>query len=262
MMSQGSQPMASKRPDPRLSLDELMALSMQDGSAEPAFFAALLEATVYVHAPAKSPPGRLQLVSFPHPETGTYLVPFFTDRQQADEASSAWVRVMALTGRRLFEITPGATLILNPNRRHCILYPEEIAQLLQGRVLAPPFKVDTDNNSLGALEPAVSPPSWLASALVELYSGIPGVESASIARRVSPDGDSPESLVVIAVVSDADVERTGRASIAALKEGCELSRTSLEVLTLAPGSEHPCAQFPKVYVRSSLVTPEAGRCLH
>lgn len=35
-----------------------------------------------------------------------------------------------MTGRQLFELTHGATLMLNPNGTSCTLYSEEIAALL------------------------------------------------------------------------------------------------------------------------------------
>lgn len=85
-----------------------MARSMEDASAEPAFMAALLDAMVYVHAPLNDRPGNLRLVSFPHPQTGAYLVPFFSDRRQAEEASGPKIRIIGLTGRKLFEVTTGA----------------------------------------------------------------------------------------------------------------------------------------------------------
>ena len=254
--------MKPKQPDNESSLDALMVRSMGDASAEPAFMAALLDATVFVHAPAKDGPGNLRLVSFPHPQTGAYLVPFFTDRRQAEEASSARVRIIGMTGRQLFEITLGATLILNPNRRYCLFYPEEVALLLQGKALPPTTKIEDEKELARLLEPVGQTPEWLAGALNAIFIGIPGVESAAVARCVPSDADEPERIVVVAFVSDAYAERTGRAATVALKEACERTKTNLDVLTIDPDKAHPYSQFPKVYVRPTPVEPGTLRGVH
>lgn len=232
-----------------------MARSMEDASAEPAFMAALLDATVYVHAPLNDRPGNLRLVSFPHPQTGAHLVPFFSDRRQAEEASSPRIRIIGITGRRLFEITAGATLILNPNQRYCLFYPEEIAVLLQGKALPPVRKIDDVEEWGRALVPEAQPPGWLIAPLPGLFESIPGVESAAVGRYVRSDSDVTIHLVLIVFVSDADAERAARAATVALKEGCERLDVSLDVLTLSPSLDHPYAQFPKAYRRTS----HAGR---
>lgn len=196
--------MTHKRFSGAESLEVLMARSMEDASAEPAFMAALLDATIYVHAPAKDRPGNLRLVSFPHPQTGVYLVPFFSDWRQAEESSSTRVRIIAMTGRRLFEITMGATLILNPNRRYCLFYPEEVTLLLQGKALPPAVRIDDEKELARQLEPVVQPPEWLVAAMDGLFSGIAGVESAAVARCVPLHDEEPERLVIVAFVSEGE----------------------------------------------------------
>ena len=228
-----------------------MARSMEDASAEPAFMTALLNATVYVHAPLNDRPGNLRLVSFPHPQTGAYLVPFFSDRRQAEEASSPRIRIIGITGRKLFKITAGATLILNPNQRYCLFYPEEIALLLQGKVLPPVRKIDGEGERGRALESEAQPPAWLVAPLPGLFESIPGVESASVGRYAKSDSDGTSHLVLIVFVSDADAERAARAATVVLKECCERLEVSLDVLTLSPSLDHPYGQFPKAYRRAS-----------
>jgi hypothetical protein len=241
--------MSLKQPDRKPSFEELMTRSMEDPSAEPAFMSAFLEATVYVHAPVKDRPGNLRLVSFPHSQTGVYLIPFFSDRGQAEESSSPSIPIIEMKGRQLFEITPGATLILNPNRRYCLFYPEEVALLLQGKALPPPMRVTDHEEVARPLEPMAEPPSWLVEALRELFAGIPSVDRAAIARCVRSDANDSDQLVIVAVVSDADAERVGRAATVALKEACDEAKTELDLLTISPSDDHPYIQFPKVYVR-------------
>lgn len=242
------------------SLEQLMVLSYNDPAAEPAFFAALLKATVYVHAPKNDRSARLRLVSFPHPKTGTYLVPFFTDRQQADEASSPRVSVVSLTCRTLFEIAPGATFILNPNRQYCLFYPEEVALLLQGKTLAPTAKFETDSDV--AIEPVLDPPTWLVTALTDLYRGISGVERAVLVRRITAEAGSQEELVVITVVSDADTERVVRATTVVLKDACVRNEKSVDLLTLSPNSDFSIDRFPAFYNRMPDPSVAASERVH
>jgi hypothetical protein len=242
------------------SLEQLMFLSYNDPAAEPAFFAALLDATVYMHVPKNDRSGRLRLVSFPHPKTGTYLVPFFTDRQQADEASSPRVSVVSLTCRTLFEIAPGATFILNPNRQYCLFYPEEVALLLQGKTLAPTAKFETDSDV--AIEPVLEPPTWLVTTLTDLYRAIPGVERAVLVRRIRSAAGGEEELVVIAIVSDAEAERVGRATTVSLKESCERWGACVDLMTLSPASNYPIDRFPAFYIRATSTQPNVDGRLH
>ena len=58
------------------------------------------------------------------------VLPFFSDRKQAEEASVGKVGIVAMSGRRLFELTQGATLMLNPNPDRAALYPPEVSALL------------------------------------------------------------------------------------------------------------------------------------
>ena len=56
--------------------------------AEDAFFRALLKSTVYAHIPlAPSPPGRMRFVQFVRPDNGQTVLPFFSDREQAEVAA-------------------------------------------------------------------------------------------------------------------------------------------------------------------------------
>src|SRR3546814_10503095 len=69
-------------------------------------------------------------MQFPLPDIGHMVLPFFSEETQARVAAGTTAKVVALTGRDLFELTRGATLMLNPNGTNCTLYPEEIAALL------------------------------------------------------------------------------------------------------------------------------------
>src|SRR5688572_4963260 len=122
-------------------LTRLMHHALADKTAEPAFFRALLEATVYAHAPRHDRSGRLRFIQFTTPE-GLTVLPFFSDPAQANAAAGSAARVVVATGRQLFALTRGATLMLNPNQVSCVLYPEEIASLLDHGEVAVMDQVD------------------------------------------------------------------------------------------------------------------------
>lgn len=105
-------------------------------SAEQAFYKALTEATVYAHVPAEpTPPDRIRFIQCMRPDNGQTVLPFFSDRGQAETAGNGTAAIVAMAGRRLFELTRGATLMLNPNRDQLTFYPPEIGALLEGRSL-------------------------------------------------------------------------------------------------------------------------------
>lgn len=89
------------------------------------------------HVPSESsPPGRIRFVQFISPDNGQSVLPFFSDWEQAEVVAAAGkVMTVAMTGRRLFALTRGATPVLNPNRYQLTFYPPEIGALLEGRPL-------------------------------------------------------------------------------------------------------------------------------
>lgn len=244
------------------SLQRLMSRCYDDPSAEPAFFAALLEAPVYAHKPAHDTSANLRLVQFPHPSTGAVLLPFFTDLRQARSSSITGVEIVKMTGRALFEITLGATLILNPNSRYCIFYPEEVRLLLQGKMLAPIQRLNVEGDLSIELEPATDPHDWLTTPLHKLYSEISGVDSAALARRQSKDSGMPCDLVVVATVSNADAERVIHATTVSLDDACTSHGRTVDVLTIRPDDPNPWAAFPKFYIRSEDASTRRGRISH
>jgi len=105
--------------------------------AQEAVFKALLDATVYAHVPQESPPeGLMRFIQFVRPDNGQTVLPFFSDKEQSEAAAvGRAVLTVAMSGRHLFELTRGTTLMLNPNLDKVALYPPEIAALLEGRAL-------------------------------------------------------------------------------------------------------------------------------
>jgi len=142
--------------------------------AEEAFFMALLESTVCACASAEPmPPNCMRFVQLVRPDDGQTVLPFFSDRDQAEMSAVNKLSIASMSGRRLFELTRGATLTLNPNLDQVTLYPAEVDALLEGRSLGY-FSQETlqHEEEVGACLPSV-PTDALVLALRDMYAREP-----------------------------------------------------------------------------------------
>lgn len=214
-------------------LVELMHRAIDDRQAEPDFIRALLDATVYVHAPRHDRNPRLRLIQFTMPN-GRLALPFFSDHVQAATAAGRTARVIVMTGRQLFELTRGATLVLNPNGTSFTLYPEEIIALLdRGEVAIIEHAQPADSSlQVGALE---QPPGWLLDSLVSLYVQLTCVEAAYVTEIQSTIEPDRRGLLVALAVAPKDAEQCSRATITALQSLCDAHESpSVDLTTFAP----------------------------
>jgi len=197
------------------SLDDLMEQSIRDFRKEPAFFRALLGATVYAHAPLNDSSEKLRLVMFKSPDDGELVVPVFTDKAKAEFAARGNVRTIPLTGRTLFEITRGAILMLNPNDARCTLYPEEISELLASGTIAPIQKDQFGENKARCYK-LHKLPRPLTKALKKSLPDIRGVEVAYAAGLKWREANLPDGVVIALGGHPDRAEREVRAVLTAL----------------------------------------------
>lgn len=217
------------------SADELARLMLEalaDKEAEPAFFRGLLDAAVYAHVPRHDRSGRLRLIQFTTPE-GLTVLPFFSDEVQAKAAAKSAATVVVLMGRQLLELTRGATLMLNPNTINCVLYPEEIAALLDHDEVAIVERVDTDGQQL-VIGPVSERPAWVIDRLVALYASLSCVEAAYLAEMGTP-GNPQRGLLVAVAASSKDAEHVARATTTELQAHCQRLQTTMDLTAFEPG---------------------------
>jgi hypothetical protein len=222
-------------PTSATQLDALLQQSLKDKTAERAFFRALLDATVYVHAPISDDSRNLRLIQFTRPD-GLTVLPFFSNSTQATAATGNAVRVVPLMGRVFLEATRGATLMLNPNGIYCTLYPEEIAALLDKGEVAAVEMVDVPKSEFlfGVPDPT---PSWLIEPLVKLYAQLACVQTAYlIEARPSNDPDHPMLLIAL-TSSRLDAERAARATITAIQPLCRNREVGVDITSFDPATE-------------------------
>ncbi len=187
-------------------LNALMNAAMQDASAEGAFFRGLLDATLYAHVPKKAPPeGRMRFVMFTRPDTGELVLPFFTDRIKAEFAGRDNVGIVALEGRRLFELTQGASLMLNPNDDWLMLYPPEVQSILAGESLAHISKEVLERDEPITIRRASAPTDELSRVLADHFASEPDIEAAYLVE-IARGKDLTDLSILVTVIAPSGSE--------------------------------------------------------
>ncbi|WP_396614788.1 SseB family protein [Lysobacter soli] len=211
----------------RIDLEAWLERVREHPAEEPAFFRALLDATVHVHAPASDDSGKVRLVQFRHPE-GFAAIPFFTSMEKAQIAASPAVRILTLSGRDLLAGTRGATLMLNPNDGGAVLYPEEIAALLQSG-----FMPRIETLARGALQVRIAHavPAWLSAAVRRSVARAGFIEAAYVLESYSTDAcDTPAGLVIYLIAAPTFAERAARLVTAAVQPLCSDADPVIDVM--------------------------------
>lgn len=165
-------------------------------------------------------------------------------------AAGKTATVVVLTGRQLFELTRGATLILNPNNVSCTLYPEEITALLDHGEVAIVDKVElSESKPLDFREPD-PPPTWLIDPLIALYAQMPSVEAAYLFEIRAPDDSDPEhvGLLIALGVPSTETEHAARATITTIQPLCRARKLTVDLTTFTPDA-------PPNWVRDTGVGP-------
>jgi hypothetical protein len=233
-------------------LKGLMRKAIADPAYEPAMLRALLDAPVYVLLPMSDDSGRVRLITYTRPD-GVQFIPFFSDAGRASTSAQGVVRIARVTGRELFEATPGATLMLDPNDTSMTLYPEEVAALLRGGLNLPaPIR----GSSAGIeIAPAGPETADVVAFLVSALASLSGVEAIHVAQRHL--GGLPEARVCIAVVAapDALAERVARCLSVEIERTQARLDATLDLVTYDPAKGRPAwladAAFDPVWVRTS-----------
>lgn len=212
---------------PHQELEARLERSRLDPTEEPAFFRSLLEATVYAHAPASDDSTYLRLVQFRHPD-GFDAIPFFTSPQKGQFASSRGVRIIELEARELLSQTRGATLMLNPNDGGAVLFPEEIASLLDTGYMA---RIEKIEHAQLEIRPATAVPAWLVAAVRNSGQTTDFIEAAFIVEsRYASNVEAPLWLLIYLVVDPSLAERAARLVTAAVQPLCSDHDAMIDIM--------------------------------
>jgi len=243
-------------------LDDLMAQSLRDIRKEPAFFRALLDAIVYVHAPFENQSERLRLVMFKSPDDGGFVVPVFTDEAKANFAARGNVRIVSMPGRSLLNAIRGTAVMINPNDARCTLYPEEIRELLASGSIAVVQEGDFSDGDTECFR-LEKPPRTLTKTLKKALPAIRGVEVAFIAGVKWRQADRPNSVLIALGGRVGNAEREVRSTITALHRIVhelvqEVDLTHFDSKQAAPEWIHRLGLKP-VYQRQLVTTGHSSK---
>lgn len=185
-------------------LRQLMEAAFINGRASPAFFRALIDATVHAYVPLSPPePGRLQLIQLRDPDNGQWVVPFFTDALGAEvEAADRW-RIISMPGRYFLELTRGSTLVVNPGDAAMMLHSTDVDALLTGQNL-PAYAV---SQFASGSSNTFSTPTRLAldlfgMLLTDHLANAPGVEAVYVAQMHGGTDRTEVALLVEFIAAD------------------------------------------------------------
>ncbi|MBT2145547.1 enhanced serine sensitivity protein SseB C-terminal domain-containing protein [Rhodanobacter sp. LX-100] len=211
-------------------------LGANSEDAQEAVFKALLDATVYAHVPVESPPeGVMRFIQFVRPDNGQTVLPFFSDKEQSEAAAVGGAALtVAMSGRHLFKLTRGATLMLNPNLDKVTLYPPEIDALLEGR----PLGFFTKDEIAEETKVLTGPPSistaGLNAVLRRLFEREATVRAAFLAEVHRQDERAEIFLLLTVVVAKAHQERLLQLATLAIKSEALQLDLPLSMRFLAP----------------------------
>lgn len=187
------------------SLAEALALAARDPATRPAFYRRLLAADVFVigHSDGAGdgssvlPAGaQLSLVHWGKPD-GTTAIPFFTSLPALQQGLREEARYLSLSARSLFEMTRGATLVLDPASDYGKEFtPGEVDALLAngGHPTAVQRTVAEDTQVL--LGQPAHYPTAMIEALSHRLPAQPTVEAAYLCLMHDPQQSPAPSLVV------------------------------------------------------------------
>lgn len=196
------------------TLEKALRLAADDPVQRPEFYRLLIESPVYVLGDAGEwsgartlAPGETVRIQNWTRDDGSPVIPFFTSLAALRKAIEAESSYMELPARSLFEMTKGATLVLNPKAAYGKEFlPGEIAALLSNGVnRVAEQRVTTKPTHVLLGQPAEYPEEMVA-ALKSLFAKRNNVKAAYLAQMHDPSHDDEPHLVV-GVEADGDIEQ-------------------------------------------------------
>ncbi len=188
------------------SLEGLLMRAATEPAARPDFYAALLAADVLVigNTGEGEGPGEhvvkaganIQIQNWSKPD-GSMFVPFFSSLAALQHAITDEVGYLSLPARSLFEITAGASLVLNPSSSHGKeFFPEEIQQLLATGLAQSAHTRVVEKDTRVLLGQPKQRPEALLTSLRTLFATRANVKCAYFALMHDASVDSVPHLII------------------------------------------------------------------
>lgn len=195
-------------------LELALRLAADEPAHRPDFYKALLDSTIFIlgHSDGSNFGERTleagEKVSIQNwvRADGSPVIPFFSSLNALQRVIEEEVTYMALPARSLFEMTRGATLVLNPKLAYGKEFlPNEIYALLSEGVNRIPEQRVTKKATQVLLGQPANYPEKMVDSLVSLFSKRGNVKAAYLTLMHDPSQDEKPHLVV-GIEAEGDVE--------------------------------------------------------
>lgn len=242
-------------------LEVALRRAADEPAARPEFYKLLVESKIFILGQSDSagdgdsmiPAGsKLAIVNW-HRQDGSPVIPFFTSLPALQRAIEEEQPYVALPARSFFEITQGASLVLNPKSPYGKeFYPQEISAILSTGTNHVPEQRVVQKETRVLLGQPKNYPSEMVSAITLLLAKHPNVKAAYLALMNQPNSTPAQSLVV-GIEGDGMLEEVIRqvGSVAADTRPAEFPVDLVHVKPGEPGlSEYFLSSTKPFYERS------------
>lgn len=197
------------------SLEVALRLAADTPSHRPEFYSILLESSVYVLSPQNELFSGVQKLEAGEKISiqnwvggdGSPVIPFFTSLNTLQKAIETESSFMELPAKALFEMTKGASLVLNPKSPYGKeFFPNEIEALLSNGVNRLPEKRITTEETKVLLGQPANYPTQMTDSLAALFSKRSNVKAAYLALMHNPSQDEKPHFL-IGIEAEQDIEK-------------------------------------------------------
>ncbi len=194
-------------------LERALRLASDDPANRPDFYRLLVDASVYVIGRSGAWDQGMKTVAVGEEieiqnwvkDDGSAVIPFFTSLEALRNAVAEEANYLLLPARSLFELTKGATLVLNPYSLYGKEFPPpEVEALLIGGSNRLPEQRITQKDTQVLLGQPKEYPSRMVDALTTFFSGRGHVKAAYLALMQDPSRDEKPHLVLGILMDDGE----------------------------------------------------------
>jgi len=186
------------------ALEMALARAADDPAARPEFYRLLLESDVFVlghmdGAPADRTVQAGEKISIANwqKQDGTPIVPFFASLPSLQRAIREEQGYLCLGARSLFEITRGATLVLNPTLPYGKEFmPQEVEALLDSGVNQVPARRVVQKETRVLLGQPANYPTAMVESLSRFFAKQPRVTAAYLGLMHDAENEEKPHLVI------------------------------------------------------------------
>jgi len=196
-------------------LEELLRLATNEPAHRPQFCDVLMDSTIFLlgRTEESGTDETINLkagsqVQIQHWEKadGSPAIPFFSSLEVLQKSIDNEQSYLSLPLRSLFEITKGATLVLNPKSNYSKEFvPEEVVQLLSIGVSRAPLERVIEKKTNVLLSQPANYPTKMVDSLTQLFAKHPHVKKAYLAMMLDASaGEKPHLIVGVDIEGEMD----------------------------------------------------------